>query len=39
MIRDTGDILEFSPSLVIDDARIAGLFATVADEPRETEQG
>ncbi len=39
MIRDTGDILAFSPSLVIDDAQMAGLFAIVADAQRETEQG
>lgn len=37
MIRDAGDILAFPAPLVIDDARIAELFAIVADALKETE--
>ncbi|WP_446902186.1 aminotransferase class III-fold pyridoxal phosphate-dependent enzyme [Burkholderia sp. YIM B11467] len=37
MIRYTGDILAFSPPLIIDDAQITELFAIVADALKETE--
>lgn len=37
MVRHPGDILAFSPSLIVDDAQIAELFAIVADALKETE--
>lgn len=37
MIRYTGDILAFSPPLIIDEAQIAELFAIVAEALKETD--
>lgn len=37
MIRYTGDILAFSPPLIVDEAQIVELFSIVADALKETE--
>ena len=37
MVRYTGDILAFSPPLIIEEAQIAELFSIVAEVLKETE--